>query len=46
MTEIHLNDCLLLHVHKDIIDAINLKDIAKSNCKVERSKYLAWHLSC
>ena len=28
-TEMRLNDCLLLHVHKDITDTINLEDIAK-----------------
>ena len=29
MTEMRLNNCLLLHVHKDVTDAINLEDIAK-----------------
>ena len=28
MPEMCLNNCLLLHVHKDITDALNLEDIA------------------
>ena len=28
MTEKRLNNCLLMHVHKDIVDELNLKDIA------------------
>ena len=37
-TEMRLNNCLLLHVHKDVTDAINLEDIAKEfvTHKVER----------
>ncbi len=38
MTEKRLNNCLLLHVHKDIADKLNLEDIAKQyfSCKTEK----------
>ena len=41
MTEMLLNNCLLLHVHKDVTDAINLEDIAKEfvTHKVERNSH-------
>lgn len=29
MTEKRLNNCLLLHVHKEITDSMNLVDVAK-----------------
>ena len=28
MTEKRLNNCLLVHMHKDIVDELNLKEIA------------------
>ena len=41
MTEKRLNNCLLLHVHKDIADELKLEDIAKQfvSCKVERNRH-------
>ncbi len=41
MTEKRLNNCLLLHVHKDIADELNLEDIAKQfvSCKTERNRH-------
>ena len=41
MTEMCLDNFLLLHVHKDITDAMNLEDIAKEfvTRKVERSNH-------
>ena len=40
MTEMCLNDSSLLHVHKDITDAINLEDIAKEfvTCNVVKCR--------
>ena len=41
MTEKRLNNCLLLHVHKDLTDSLNLHDIAVQfiNANDERIKY-------
>ena len=41
MTEKRLNNCLLLHVHKDLTDSLNLQDIALQFISVndERRKY-------
>ena len=41
MTEMRLNNCLLVHVHKDLTDALNLEDIAKEfvACNVERRRH-------
>lgn len=29
MTEVRLNNCFLLHTHKELTDSLNLEDIAK-----------------
>ena len=34
MTEKHLNNCLLLHAHKEITDSLNSEDIAKVSVNV------------
>jgi hypothetical protein len=41
MTEMRLNNCMLLHVHKDLTDAMNLEDLAKEfvTRKVERKNH-------
>ena len=41
MTEKRLNNCLLVHVHKDIVDELNLKEIAVEfvSTNDERRKY-------
>ena len=41
MTEKRLNNCFMLHVHKDITDQINLRDVAKEFIAVndDRSSY-------
>ena len=41
MTEKRLNNCLLVHVHKDIVDELNLKEIAVEFVSVndERRKH-------
>ena len=41
MTEKRLNNCFLLHVHKDLTDNIKLEDVAKEFIMVndERSNY-------
>ena len=41
MTEKRLNNCLLLHVHKDLTDSLNMQDIATEFISVsdDRRKY-------
>lgn len=41
MTEKRLNNCLLLHVHKDLTDELCLTEVAKEfvSVNVERSRY-------
>ena len=41
MTQERLNNCMLLHVHKDITDSLNLQDIATAfiTAKNERLRY-------
>lgn len=41
MTEKRLNNCLLLHAHKDITDYLNLEDIAKEfiSANAERTRH-------
>ena len=41
MTEKRVNNCLLVHVHKDIVDELNLKEIAVEFVSVndERRKH-------
>lgn len=41
MTECRLNNCLLLHVHKDITDSLDLIDVASEfvNANTERKRY-------
>jgi len=44
MIEKRLNNCVLLHVHKDLVDEINLVPIAKSFASLnsERINVLLW----
>ena len=46
MTEMRLNNCLLLHVHKDITDTMNLEDIAKEFVarKVESNHFGSFYI--
>ena len=43
MTEKRVNNCLLVHVHKDIVDELNLKEIAVEFVSVndERRKHFS-----
>ena len=47
MTEKRLNNCLLLHVHKDILDTRDVVEVAKEfiSAKEERRKYFGAFLS-
>ena len=42
MTEKRLNNCFLLHVHKELTDSINVTDVAVefTNVNDERTRYL------
>ena len=41
MTEKRLNNCFLLHVHKELTDSINVTDVAVefTNANDERTRY-------
>ena len=47
MTEKRLNNCLLLHVHKDLLDTCDVVEVAKEfiSAKEERRKYFGAFLS-
>ena len=44
MTEKRLNNCLLLHVHKDLTDKLNLVEVANEFISVnsDRKKYFGF----
>ena len=46
MTQERLNNCMLLHVHKDLTDNLNLEDIATAfiTAKDERLRYFGTFL--